>query len=89
MGETCTSVRFDHVVGSISNNDQIDVGILEHSRVNVICQREHGRARGTGGTEVIVTDVDIRCRRTAGAIHDLVEAADCLCGGGNPNAVGK
>jgi len=47
------------------------------------------RARGTGGAEVIVTDVDIGCGRTAGAIRDLVEAADCLCGGGNSNAVGK
>ena len=47
------------------------------------------RVRGTGGAEVVVTDVDIRCRHTAGAVCDLVEMADCLNGGGNPNAAGE
>ena len=41
IGETCTSVRFDHVEGAISNDHQIDVGIFEHSWTHVICQREH------------------------------------------------
>ena len=47
------------------------------------------RARGTGGAKVIVADVDIRCRCTAGTVHNLVEMVDCLSGGGNPNVVGK
>ena len=46
-------------------------------------------ARGTGGAEVIVTNVDIRCGHMAGMVHYLVETVDCLSSGGNPDAVGE
>jgi len=44
-------------------------------------------ARGTGGTKIIVADVDIRCGCTAGAVCYLVKTANSLNGGGNPNVV--
>ena len=47
------------------------------------------RVRGTGGAEVIVADVEVGCGHTADVVHDLVETADCLSGGGNPNAMDK
>ena len=46
-------------------------------------------ARGTGGAEIVVTNIDIRCGHTAGVICYLVQAADCVCGGGNPNVASK
>lgn len=36
VGGIRTSVRFNHVEGPISNNDQIDVGIFEHPRINIV-----------------------------------------------------
>jgi len=47
------------------------------------------RARGTRGTKIIVANVDIWCRRTAGTVRYFIETANCLCGGGNPNAAGE
>ena len=47
------------------------------------------RARWTGGAKFVAANVDIRCGRTAGAVRNLVEMVDCLCGGGNPNAAGE
>jgi len=47
------------------------------------------RARGTGGAKIVVTDVDVWCRCTAGAVHYFIETANCLSGGGNPNAAGE
>ena len=46
-------------------------------------------ARGARGAEVIVTNVNIRCRHTAGMVCYLVETADCLSGGGNPDVAGE
>jgi len=46
-------------------------------------------ARGIGGAEVVVADVDIRCGHTAGTVRDLVETVDYLSGWSNPNVVGK
>jgi len=46
-------------------------------------------ARGTGGAEIVVADVDIGCGHTAGMVRDLVEMVDCLCGGSNPNVAGE
>jgi len=47
------------------------------------------RARGTGGAEIVVADVDIWCGHMAGTVCDLVEMVDCLSGGGNPNVAGE
>jgi len=43
------------------------------------------RARGTGGTKIIVANVDIGCGHTTGVVCYLVKTADCLSGGDNPN----
>ena len=40
MDVTRTSVRFDQIVGTISNNDQVDIGFFEHFRINIICDRK-------------------------------------------------
>ena len=47
------------------------------------------RARGTGGVEIVVANVDIWCGCVASVIRNLVQTLDSLSGGGNPNVVGE
>ena len=61
---------------------------LMNSLVSLMCLIAQ-RVRGTRGTKIIITNVDIGCRHTAGMVRNLVEMVDCLSSGGDPNVMGK
>jgi len=61
---------------------------LVNSCVSLMCLIPRW-ARGTRGAEIVVADVEIWCGCAAGTVHDLVEMANSLNGGGSPNAVDK